>query len=115
VTLINNAGWAQRAYNGTDVNGNNVLDSTEIDLKGDGSIVRYILPSPPPSPKMRIEVQDRKAMLYWSNNAESAKDILTNKKNFEGYRIYRTNPDQFASTSKDWTMLGSFDKSDNHN
>lgn len=113
VTLINNAGWSQRAYNGTDVNGNNVLDSTEIDLKGDGSIVRYILPSPPPSPKMRVEVQDRKAMLYWSNNAESAKDILTNKKNFEGYRIYRTNPGQFASTSKDWTMLGSFDKSDN--
>lgn len=111
--LINNVGWAQRAYNGTDVNGNNILDTNELDLKGDGSIVRYILPSPPPSPKMRIEVKDRSAFLYWSNNAEFAKDILTNKKNFEGYRIYRTNPDQFASSSKDWTMIGAFDKEDN--
>lgn len=112
-TLINNAGWAQRAYNGSDVNGNNILDTNEIDIKGDGSIVRYILPSPPPSPKMKIIVRDRKAMLYWSNNAESAKDILTNKKNFEGYRIYRTNPDQYAQSTKDWTMLASYDKPDN--
>jgi len=111
--LINNAGWAQRAYNGTDINGNNILDTNEIDLKGDGTIVRYILPSPPPSPKMRIEVQDRQAILYWSNNAENAKDILTNKKNFEGYRIYRTNPEDFAQSTNDWTMLASYDKSQN--
>jgi hypothetical protein len=111
--LINNAGWAQRAYNGTDVNGNNILDTNEIDLKGDGSIVRYILPSPPPSPKMRIEVKDRQAIVYWSNNSENAKDLLTNKKNFEGYRIYRTNPEDFAQSTNDWTMLASFDKPEN--
>jgi len=112
-TLINNAGWAQRAYNGTDVNGNNILDTNEIDLNGNGTIVRYILPSPPPSPRMRIDVQDRKAMVYWSNNSEFAKDILTNKRNFEGYRLYRTNPDQFTASTKERTLLASFDKEDN--
>jgi len=111
--LVNNAGWAQRAYNGTDINGNNILDTNEIDLNGDGSIVRYILPSPPPSPTMRIEVKDRQAVLYWSNNAENAKDILTNKKNFEGYRIYRTNPEDFDQSTNDWTMLASYDKEQN--
>ena len=111
--LINNSGWAQRAYNGTDVNGNNMLDTNEIDLKGDGSIVRYILPSPPPSPKMRIDVKDRQAILYWSDNAENAKDLLTNKNNFEGYRIYRTNPKDFSQSTNDWTMLASYDKPQN--
>lgn len=58
--LVNNADWAQRAYNGTDINGNNALDTNEIDLIGNGKIVRYILPSPPPAPKQKIIVKDKK-------------------------------------------------------
>ena len=111
--LINNADWAQRAYNGTDINGNNVLDTNEIDLNGNGKIVRYILPSPPPAPKQKIIVKDKKASLYWANNAENAKDILTNRKNFEGYRIYCSNPSEINSNSTDLTLRNSYDKPDN--
>ena len=111
--LVNNADWAQRAYNGTDINGNNILDTNEIDLKGNGKIVRYILPSPPPAPKQRIIVKDKKASLYWANNAENAKDILTNRKNFEGYRIYCSNPSEINSNATALTLRNSYDKPSN--
>ncbi len=45
--LIKNADWAQKAFNGEDVNGNSILDPGE-DLNGNGVLDRYIVPEPPP-------------------------------------------------------------------
>jgi hypothetical protein len=112
-TLISNAGWAQRAYNGTDINGNNVLDSNETDLKGNGKIVRYILPSPPAVPRYKLVVGDKKATLYWTDNSENSRDLLSNRKNFEGYRIYRSNPGDELTRNQEMIQIASFDKPGN--
>ncbi len=109
-TLIANANWAQRAYNGTDQNGNNTLDSNEIDLNGDGKIVRYILPAPPPSPRYKIALEEGKATLYWSDNAENSIDLFTKRKNFEGYNIYRSNAADDIAGNPALHLVATFDK-----
>jgi hypothetical protein len=86
------AGWAQRAYNGTDQNGNGRLDTNEIDLRGNGEITRYVLPAPPRSPRIRVVPESQRITVYWNDASESSVDVLTNRRNFEGYRIYRSNP-----------------------
>jgi hypothetical protein len=87
--LIQNAEWAQRAYNGEDGNCNGILDPGE-DKDGNGVITRFILPAPPQIPKMKIVPDNHKIDVYWSNNAESSIDPISNKADFEGYRIYKT-------------------------
>jgi hypothetical protein len=66
--LYKNAGWAQRAYD----NG-------------------YKLPAPPDIPITRAELGEKRVTLWWSNNAENSVDPISGNKDFEGYRIYRTN------------------------
>jgi len=73
--FIQNAGWAQRAYDGEEIN---------------GVLVRYVLPNPPNVPVIKVIPLDNKIDIYWSNNAESAFNNLTGKKDFEGYNIYKT-------------------------
>ena len=108
--LVANAGWARRAYNGTDINGNNRLDSGEIDLLGNGRIARYVLPTPPPSPLYRVQVESGKITLYWSDNAENSVDIISNRRNFEGYTIYRSNAGDDFAGSRSLHLAASFDK-----
>src|SRR5260221_14769867 len=105
-SLYTNAGWAHKAYNGEDANGNNVLDPgediaprdslspTQIGLRyvPDGKITRYLLPTPPKRPKVRVDVENQKATLYWDkSSAEESVDPILQVKDFEGYRIYRSN------------------------
>lgn len=102
--LFTNAGWALRAYNGEDRNGNGVLDPGE-DLDGDGKIKRFILPAPPASPAVKIVPEDRKVTIYWDKRAESSVDPISSKKDFEGYRLYRTNAGYDLTNTQD--VLGS--------
>ncbi|MGE5410392.1 MAG: hypothetical protein ACM3MI_05475 [Clostridiales bacterium] len=102
--LFTNAGWALRAYNGEDKNGNGVLDPGE-DLDGDGKIKRFILPAPPASPIVKVVPEDRKATIYWDKRAEASVDPISSKKDFEGYRLYRTNAGYDLTSSQD--VLGS--------
>lgn len=88
--LYQNAGWAIRAYNGEDRNANGVLDPGE-DLDANGEITRYILPAPPAAPKVHVVIESNKAQLYWDRSAESSIDPISGVKDFEGYRLYRTN------------------------
>ncbi len=88
--LYKNAGWALRAYNGEDRNGNGILDDGE-DLNGDGEITRYILPAPPQSPKVKLVPENQKVTIYWDKRSESSIDPISAQKDFEGYRIFRTN------------------------
>ncbi len=85
--FVQNAGWAQTAYNGEDVNFNGILDPGE-DIDGDGKITRYILPAPPDVPRTRIEARDHAIDIYWSDNSEYSVDPITQEMDFEGYRIY---------------------------
>ena len=88
--LYDNAGWAIRAYRGEDRNGNGVLDPGE-DANGDGKLTRYILPSPPKSPIVKVVPENNKTIVYWDRRAESSIDPISGKKDFEGYRIYKSN------------------------
>ncbi|HCY77367.1 MAG TPA: hypothetical protein DHV28_15730 [Ignavibacteriales bacterium] len=87
--LYINADWALRAYYGEDRNRNGVLDSGE-DLDGNGRITRYILPTPPTPPKVKVVPDNQKATIYWDNRAENSIDPISGKKDFEGYKLYRT-------------------------
>jgi len=88
--LVINADWAMRAYSGEDKNRNGVLDPGE-DLDGNGKITRYILPAPPVSPKVVAIPQSNKVTLYWDKTSEQSIDPISGNKDFEGYRIYRSN------------------------
>jgi hypothetical protein len=87
--LATNSDWALRAYFGNDKNRNGVVDSGE-DLFGDGQIHRYILPSPPNVPVVKVVTEKQKATIYWDKRAEGSIDPISGKKDFAGYKIYRT-------------------------
>jgi len=113
-TLVENAIWAQKTYNGEDINGNGILDPGE-DLDGDGKITRYIFPTILPPPKVKIVAGDRKATLYWDNSVESAIDPILNKKDFEGYRIFGTKAGYdfgLVSGADPYILLADFDRAD---
>lgn len=114
--LYANASWAIRAYNGEDRNGNGVLDPGE-DADGNGVITRYILPSPPNSPKVKVIPENQKVTIYWDKRSEYSIDPISGKKDFEGYRIYRTNAGYDLTTSQNLTnslvMVAEFDSMGN--
>jgi len=114
-TLFKNLGWAQKTYDGEDVNGNNKLDTLEgEDFNGDHKLTRYSLPQPPQRPKVRAEVSDNKVTIYWDKNtSEKSVDPITQLEDFEGYRVYRSNagadiatPENFFS---DMPMVAEYD------
>ncbi len=88
--LYKNAGWAQRAFD----NG-------------------YKLPAPPDIPLTRAEIGEHKVTLWWSNNSENSVDPISGKRDFEGYRIYRTNAGADLTNNLDLTtalkLVGDFD------
>lgn len=122
-TLYTNAGWAQRAYQGEDVNGNDLTDagediarrdSTGLHYVPDGNLTRYLMPAPPRTPISRTVVQNRSIVLYWDKStAEESVDPISGQKSFEGYRVYRSNPgEDFLNHDAfldDTTLVGEFD------
>jgi len=87
--LYSNSDWALRAYFGNDKNRNGVIDAGE-DLFGDGQVHRYILPSPPNVPVVKVVNENQKATIYWDKRAEASIDPISGKVDFAGYKIYRT-------------------------
>lgn len=87
--LIKNAKWAQTAYYGEDENRNCILDPGE-DRNGDGLISRFILPSPPDIPKMRVVARENAIDVFWAKNSENSIDPISKRKDFEGYALYKT-------------------------
>lgn len=114
--LYNNAFWAQRAYNGEDRNENGRLDPGE-DVNGNLFLDRYLLPSPPDLPKLKTVIANQNVTLYWSNNGENSVDPISNRKDFEGYRIYRTNAGSELTLTGDLTeqlrLIADFDSAHN--
>ncbi len=85
--LINNAIFAQETYNGEDVNFNGILDNGE-DVDGDGKITRFVLPTPPATPVTKVIAGDEKIDIYWTDNSVNSVDPISNKTDFEGFKIY---------------------------
>ena len=119
------------AYNPEyDVNGNGVWDEGEkvfgdgdgvLDIEedvyenslkgikaGNQIIDRYLLPSPPPSPRLLVEPGDGEVTLYWDNVSETYEDPITREKDFEGYRIYSSLKTE--NTDEEYSLLAQFDK-----
>ncbi len=116
LNLYNNAEWALRAYYGEDRNRNGKLDPGE-DLDGNGKITRYILPAPPLSPKVKVVPENQQVSIYWDKRAETSVDPISGKKDFEGYRIYRTEAGFDLNLAQDarssLVMLAQFDSAGN--
>ncbi len=89
--LLENLGWAKRTFLGEDFNENGVLDPGE-DLNGNNRLDRFVLPEPPAVPKTHFEIESNKVTIFWDKEAENSIDPISKKKDFEGYKIYRTNP-----------------------
>jgi len=107
-----NSDWAQTAFNGEDINGNGVLDPDE-DVNMNGILDRYILPAPPPSPEIKVYAESDRVTIYWNNKPEYAKDPLTQKRDFEGYRIYSRKKTYNEESTGGWSLLAQFDMDDN--
>ena len=88
--LVEHLSWAKRTYLGEDLNENGTLDPGE-DLNGNNVLDRYILPEPPDNPKVKIVPNNQQIEIYWDRRAEESIDPISKIKDFEGYRIYRTN------------------------
>lgn len=103
-----NADWAQKAFNGEDVNGNGRLDADiQEDQNGNGILDRFVLPAPPPSPNLHVVPEKGKVTLYWDNIPEFAEDPISREKDFEGYKVYaRRKTSQLA---EEWSLLATFD------
>ena len=117
-TLVANASLCQQAYDGEDLNGNNVLDPGE-DINGNGKLDHYRLPQPPKPPKVRAEITDKGAAIYWDKaTSEYSVDPITRKYDFEGYRVYRSNAGADftdpASLLLNIPLVGEFDLADDH-
>ncbi len=115
--LYANAGWALRAYKGEDRNGNGILDAGE-DADGNGKITRFILPAPPRTPKIKVVPENQKVIIYWDRRAENSIDPISGKKDFEGYRLYKTNAGYDLTSSQDLLKslikIAEFDSANNN-
>ncbi len=122
--LRNNILWAQRTYSGEDNNYNGVLDAGE-DVNGNGVLDRYLIPEPPASPKVRAEFvaatdpatgrAASEVVLYWDRTAERSVDPVTGLRDFEGYRVYRSNPgdDRTGNILDRATLVAQYDRPGN--
>ncbi|MFQ5752949.1 MAG: hypothetical protein ACE5HI_13225, partial [bacterium] len=112
--LFLNAFWAQTAFDGEDRNQNNLLDESE-DLNENGQLDRYILPASPPPPRFKMIPGNQKVTLLWSADPEDFIDPLSGVKDFEGYRLYRTQLGADLGISdllSTFSLIADFDRSD---
>jgi len=109
-----NLGWAKRTFVGEDSNENGSLDPGE-DLNGNGLLDRYVLPEPPPPPKVRFVPGNNKVTVYWDKITEATQDPITKVFDFEGYRLYRTKPgdDKSPNLLANASLIAQWDKPGN--
>ena len=90
--LLDAANWAQRTYNGEDTNFNGILDEGE-DKDGNGVITRFILPSPPETPIIRVEPGDGECTIYWADNSRQSEDPISKKRTLKDITFTRLKRD----------------------
>jgi len=112
--LLANAQWAQTCYNGEDQNFNGTLDAGE-DRDGNGTLTRYILPSPPDAPQVRAIPGDGHVDLFWTDRSERSIDPISQREDFAGYRVYMSqlgfDVDDAQRNAEDYRLYGEWDQS----
>jgi len=78
-----------RVFLGEDADSTGIY-TAEKDINGNGKLDRFLFPTPPDAPKLRVELSAGTATLYWDRLAEASQDPVTNEQDFEGYKVYRT-------------------------
>ena len=69
----------------------------------------YVIPTPPPSPRLTVVPEDGALDLYWDRSPEETVDRTSpapGGKDFEGYRVY------VGSSATDMSQIAQFDKDD---
>ncbi len=90
----------------TDVEGNQVIVQ-QIYNAG------YKFPQPPRKPKISITQDDGRVVIYWdSEPTENSRDFILKRRDFQGYKIYRSTDAGFQDARSITNSLGvlSFDK-----
>ncbi len=87
--LVEHLKRCRATYVGEDVDENGVY-TTAKDLNSNGKLDRYIVPEPPNAPVIKVVAEDQKATIYWDRLAEESIDPISRIKDFEGYRLYRS-------------------------
>jgi len=73
----------------------------------------YKFPQPPKKPKITITQEDGNVLIYWDGiPVENSKDFISKKKDFQGYKIYRSTDAGFIDSRQITSALGTlaFDK-----
>ncbi|MEZ5360700.1 MAG: hypothetical protein R3F48_17940 [Candidatus Zixiibacteriota bacterium] len=117
-----NAIWAEWIYDnpGYDTDGDNDsglarwfvndagTDSAYAFFKGDG-VPDFRGAAPPPSPKLTVIPAFGKLILRWNGQvSENTIDVFSKEKDFEGYKVYFSESDQYA----DFVLAATYDKRD---
>ena len=83
VELTKTVNAINKVFQGEDKNNNGVLDEGE-DTDGDGDLTRYLFPTPPDNPKVKVQLETGKVTLYWDKTAERSRDRVSGEQDFEG-------------------------------
>ena len=118
--LANNLAWARRTYAGEDHDLDGVMDPGE-DVNGNGRLDRFLIPEPPSNPHVRVEFErdpstdEPVVALYWDSSSEASRDPVSGVADFEGYRVYRSNPgdDLRSSIVESAGLVAQFDRPGN--
>jgi hypothetical protein len=109
-----NSQWADWVYDnpGVDTDGDGYRGLYRITASGDtfwykgDGVPDFAGPPPSPAPKLDIVTDMNSVTLNWDGKyTENFKDNFSGKKDFEGYRIYKSP----TGRSDDWTLVGDYD------
>ena len=114
--LTNHFARARATYVGEDVDEDGKY-RPENDANGNGKIDRYVLPEPPLTPKTKIISSNNKIEIYWDKTSVESIDPISRKKDFEGFRLYKTNPgdDLKGALIDQRNLIAQWDSAGNNN
>lgn len=90
VELTEHLSRTRATYVGEDINEDGKY-KPELDVNGNGKLDRFVLPEPPSIPYMKLVPSDNKVEIYWDASAIESIDPISRIKDFEGFRLYRSN------------------------
>ena len=72
----------------------------------------YVVPLPPPSPRLLVDSRPHGLTIRWDASPESVRDPSNGIEDFEGYRIYVSRGDEDGIPGIEWSLVGQADKVD---